>query len=127
MHFLVNPEMKKMADLSIFNKIKSFIKKGREKTIGIAMNNIDFVIGVELVDAEEFSKEPTNIFDVILKSIHIMVNETRQERLKFADAIISPVVYDIGQFDFDKIPLLIKRGKEAVYKHIEFIKKSVTI
>jgi len=284
MHFLVNPEMKKMVDLSIFNKIKSFIKKGREKTIGIAlgggvvwgsahigvlegieesgikvdaiagtsagsiiaalyafgvslkdiksaaerlrlsdifklklprmglastdgigrlvrgfigdariedakiplvipavnlitgkphpftkgsvaeavmassaipgifvpvriedqlyvdgslladvpcqilkMNNIDFVIGVELVDAEEFSKEPTNIFDVILKSIHIMVNETRQERLKFADAIISPVVYDIGQFDFDKIPLLIKRGKEAVYKHIEFIKKSVTI
>jgi predicted acylesterase/phospholipase RssA len=46
------------------------------------------------------------------------------ERLKFADVIISPDVDDIGQFDFDKIPLLIRRGKEAVSKHIEFIKKS---
>ncbi|MGB9734846.1 MAG: patatin-like phospholipase family protein [bacterium] len=92
----------------------------------LKVNNIDFVIGVELFDREAFSKEPSNIFDVIMKSIHIMINETRQERLKFADVIISPDIHDIGQFDFDKIPLLIRRGKDAVSKHIEFIKKSST-
>jgi NTE family protein len=91
----------------------------------LKMNGVDFIIGVDLVDQETFKKEPTNIFDVIMKSIHIMINETRMERLRFADVIISPDVHDIGQFDFDKIPLLIRRGKEAVSKHIEFIKKSV--
>ncbi len=90
----------------------------------LKMNAIDFIIGVDLVDQETFRKEPTNIFDVIMKSIHIMINETRMERLKFADVVISPDVHDIGQFDFDKIPLLIRRGKEAVSKHIEFIKKN---
>jgi NTE family protein len=84
----------------------------------------DFVIGVELVDRETFKKEPTNIFDVIIKSIHIMINETRMERLRFADVVISPDVHDIGPFEFDKIPLLIHRGKEAVSKHVEFIKKN---
>lgn len=91
----------------------------------LKMNGIDFVIGIELVDQEAFKKEPTNIFDVILKSIRIMVNETRMERLRFADVVISPDVDDIGEFDFDKIPLLIRRGKEAVSKHIEFIKNNV--
>ncbi len=90
----------------------------------LRMNGVDFIIGVDLVDQKTFKKEPTNIFDVIMKSIRIMLNETRMERLKFADVIISPDVDDIGQFDFDKIPLLIRRGKEAVSKHIEFIKKS---
>ncbi len=90
----------------------------------LKMNGTDFVIGVDLVDRETFKKEPTNIFDVIMKSIHIMINETRMERLQFADVVISPDVHDIGQFDFEKIPLLIRRGREAVSKHIEFIKKS---
>ncbi len=88
-------------------------------------NGINFVIGVDLVDRETFKKEPTNIFDVIMKSIHIMINETRMERLEFADVIISPDVNDIGQFDFDKIPLLIRKGKESVSKHIELIKKNI--
>lgn len=92
----------------------------------LKMNNLDFIIGVELVDHEAFNKEPTNIFDVIMKSIHIMINETRQERLKFADVIISPDVHDIGQFDFDKIPLLIRRGRDAVSKHVEIIKRNST-
>ncbi len=87
-------------------------------------NGADFVIGVELVDRQDFAREPTNIFDVIMKSIHIMINETRMERLQSADVVISPDVHDIGQFDFEKIPLLIRRGKESVSKHIEFIKKS---
>lgn len=86
---------------------------------------MDFVIGVELVDPDLFRKEPANIFDVIMKSIHIMINETRRERLRFADVVISPDVRDVGQFDFDKIPLLIHRGREAASKHIEFIKKNV--
>lgn len=93
----------------------------------LKMKKAGFVIGVELVDTEAFRREPTNIFDVIMKSIHIMINETRQERLKFADVVISPDVHEVGQFDFDKIPLLIKRGKEAVSKHVEFIKKEIVI
>ncbi|MCL4557356.1 MAG: patatin-like phospholipase family protein [Deltaproteobacteria bacterium] len=88
----------------------------------LKIKGIDFVIGVELIDKEKFKREPSNIFDVITKSIQVMVNETRMERLRFADVIITPDVHDIGQFDFDRIPLLIRRGKEAVSKHVEFIK-----
>ena len=88
----------------------------------LKIKGIDFVIGVELIDKEKFKREPSNIFDVITKSIQIMVNETRMERLRFADVIIAPDVHDIGQFDFDRVPLLIRRGREAVSKHIEFIK-----
>ncbi len=86
---------------------------------------IDFVIGVELMDEEEFRKSPTNIFEVIMKSIRIMINETRMERLRFADIIIRPNVHGIGQFEFDKAEHLIKRGKEAVSEHIEFIAQSL--
>ncbi len=89
----------------------------------LKMKEVDFVIGVDLINQEIFKREPANIFDVIMKSILIMINETRMERLRFADVVISPDVDEIGQFDFDKIPLLIRRGKDAVSKHIQFIKR----
>ncbi len=88
----------------------------------LKIRGIDFVIGVELVNKEQLKKEPTNIFDVITKSIQVIVNETRMERLRFADVIIAPDVHDIGPFDFERVPLLIHRGKEAVSKHIELIR-----
>ncbi len=89
----------------------------------LKIKHIKTVIGVELSDKKNLKKNPTNLFDVIMKSFQCVVNETRLERMKYADFIISPNVDDIGRFDLDKINLLIERGSQATIEQISRITK----
>ncbi len=89
----------------------------------LKIKHIDLVIGVELSDKKNLRKKPTNLFDVIMKSFQCVINETRMERMKYADYIISPNVDDIGRFDLDKVNVLIERGRQATIEQISLITK----
>ena len=88
----------------------------------LKLEKIDIVIGVELVDRKQTTKKPANLFDVILKSFQSLMEQTRKERLQFADLIISPNVDGIGNFEFKKTQLIINRGEQAMTEQISNIR-----
>jgi len=93
----------------------------------LKLQKFNIVIGVELTDKGLISKEPANIFEVITKSLQGLINETRKERLKYADIIISPSVETIGRFELNKVPALIDKGQEAALKNINEIKRKINL
>jgi NTE family protein len=71
-------------------------------------------------------KEP-NIFQVMMQSLYITTYIVAQHALENADIIIEPDLAHIGAGDFNKVPEMIVRGREAAQKAIPEIKKRLEI
>ncbi|MGC8503101.1 MAG: patatin-like phospholipase family protein [Desulfurella sp.] len=93
----------------------------------LKLKKLGLVVGVELTDMNILTKKPENVFEVITKSLQGLINETRKERLKYADVIISPNIRSVGRFEFEKAHLLLEIGQNAAKKHINYIKRRLGI
>jgi NTE family protein len=70
----------------------------------------------------ETHKAP-NIFQVMMQSIYITTYAVAQHALENADIVIEPDLAQIGAGDFNKVPEMIIRGREAAQKAIPEIKR----
>ncbi len=93
----------------------------------LKLKKMSLVVGVELTDTNKLAKKPANIFEVITKSLQGLINETRKERLRYADVVISPNISSVGRFEFEKAQLLLEIGQKAAKEHIDYIKKRLGI
>lgn len=81
----------------------------------------DIVIAVD-VEREHEEREPRNMFDVLNRSLSIMMVEMRRSNLHFADVIFRPQVGHIQAHDITKIKKCIEAGeRDAEQKVMEVI------
>lgn len=85
----------------------------------------DYVLGVDLL-AGKFEQPVQDMFEIIQRSIDIMVQETSWlDQQLFADYIISPEVEDIGLGQTEKIPECIQAGRQAMYQALPKVKSGL--
>lgn len=80
------------------------------------------VVGVSLKQMGSV-QEPETIIRVIQRSIDIMTLQNTQLDLKFADLVIDPLASDASLGDFERVPELLKRGRQAAEKALPTLKK----
>ncbi|HHY40430.1 MAG TPA: patatin-like phospholipase family protein [Syntrophaceticus sp.] len=72
-------------------------------------------------------QEPETLIRVIQRSIDIMTLQNTQLDLKFADLVIDPLAFDASLGDFERVPELLDRGRQAAEKAIPALKKLLGI
>ncbi len=73
----------------------------------------DLVIAVDVNHHELARKEPTNIFHIIVNSIHIMQRANAQKELAYADLVIQPNLQGMGLMDLERCREFVGRGAVA--------------
>jgi NTE family protein len=98
-------------------------RMGADFTIAVNVNpDVTGRMGKAYRQRVEAHKEP-NLIQVIMQSIYITTSAVAQHALENADIIIEPDLAHIGAGDFNKVPEMIVRGREAAQKAIPEIKK----
>ena len=85
----------------------------------------DYVLGVDLL-AGQLEQPVQDMFEIIQRSIDIMVQETSWlDQQLFADHIIFPDVEDIGLGQTEKIPACIQAGRQAMHQALPKVKSGL--
>ncbi len=77
-----------------------------------------FIIGVDL-NANNNSREPNNILDVILNSFHFIMMQSDKIQIKNADLLIQPDLSSFNRSDTDQVENLMKKGYEDSLKPLK--------
>jgi NTE family protein len=102
-------------------------RMGAEFIIAVNVNpDVTGRMGKTYRQRVEAHKEP-NIIQVMMQSIYITTYAVAQHALERADIVIEPDLANIGAGDFNKVPEMIKRGREAAEKALPEIKKRLEI
>jgi len=80
------------------------------------------VVGVSLKRMGKV-QEPDTLIRVIQRGIDIITLQNTQLDLKFADLIIDPLSSDAGLGDFERVPELLERGRQAAQQALPTLKK----
>jgi NTE family protein len=82
----------------------------------LRMAGMDVVIAVD-VEREHEEQEPCSLFEVVYRSLMIMMTRQRRANLKYADVVFRPEVGHILAFDTSRIRECIEAGeREAQHK-----------
>ncbi len=84
------------------------------------------VVGVSLKRRGSV-QEPETLIRVIQRSIDIMTLQNTQLDLKFADLVIDPLAFDASLGDFERVPELLKQGRQAAQEAVPTLKKLLGI
>jgi NTE family protein len=85
----------------------------------------DIVIAVSLQkDIKNY--DITSLIDVIAQSVNIMMYQTNQIKLQYADVLIEPDTKGISMFDFTQKKMLMEEGIKAAKKAIPKIKELIS-
>lgn len=92
--------------------------------------NVLYAMGADIVIAVDLSRvhqtKPVRGFiEVAHQTLSVMGRRMTELRTVRAQAIIAPDLSGIGTFDFEDIPLCMKRGYEAAAKAMDSIKKAM--
>jgi NTE family protein len=102
-------------------------RMGAEFIIAVNVNpDVTGRMGKTYRQRVEAHKEP-NIIQVMMQSIYITTYAVAQHALERADIVIEPDLTHIGAGDFNKVPEMLKRGREAAEKALPEIKKRLEI
>lgn len=82
----------------------------------------DFVIAVDLGREAGKGELPDNLLEVSSRSLDLMGRRLAENSLQYADAVIAPIVSDIGLFDFRRAGECIARGYKAAKRLVPTIK-----
>ncbi|KIY23485.1 MULTISPECIES: patatin-like phospholipase family protein [Mesobacillus] len=108
----VNYDGKVLVDGGILNNLPADIARNE---------GVDIVMAVD-VEREHEEREPRNMFDVINRSLSLMMVEMRRENLRFADVVFRPQVGNFQAFDITKIKECIEAGeRDAEHKMMDVI------
>ena len=67
-----------------------------------------------------------SLIDVIAQSVNIMMYQTNQIKLQYADVLIEPDTKGISMFDFTQKKMLMEEGIKAAKKVIPKIKELIS-
>lgn len=87
--------------------------------------------GADIVIAVSLQKDIKNydinsLIDVIAQSVNIMMYQTNQIKLQYADVLIEPDTKGISMFDFTQKKMLMEEGIKAAKKAIPKIKELIS-
>lgn len=87
--------------------------------IHLANRNLDHIIAVNVGAQRPLSREPGNIFEILIQSFDIIRRHQDMPACEHADSLIEPDLGDIAFHDTGNPGLLIDRGYEAAKKILD--------
>ncbi len=108
--------------------------QGRLLVDGGVVDNIPIDVarerGADIVIAVDISENVTNfnitnVVDVMLQSVSIIMNENTKQKKKDADVLISPAVGNVGMLDFTQKKRCMQAGIEAAQRAVPAIREKI--
>ncbi len=115
----------------VFNPVEL---QGRLLVDGGVIDNIPIDVarekGADIVIAVDISENVvnfniTNIVDVMLQSVSIIMNENTKQKKRDADILITPPVGDVGMLDFSQKKRCMQAGIEAAQRAMPEIREKI--
>ena len=102
-----------LVDGGVLNNVPADIVKASGAEVGVAVD-----VGRELIDSE-----PTSMFDVMRRSIDVMMLDNVRQVIKHADVVLRPDVGQYQAYDLSKIRTCIDAGEQEAEAKLSSILK----
>ena len=80
---------------------------------------LDYIIAVDLNAERVLTRQPQNIFEVIMQSYDIVQKLLDEDSHQYADLVVQPALGDISAWDIGKAKVFIQRGYNACVQALD--------